>query len=617
MVSLNFSHSKDIFIFTLSKIREVYRWRETLRVNSYAVYDAGKGSMKILNYEMIYTSKYIPELDAFLWSQGELAVAKENGKTLLIDAEGHTYPYDMDYDAKIRKSAFPYERDFKTEKVNTSVFPPIPIVENNDDFDNVITEQKKIRIESNSIIWEDGSVIETQYQLCGLIGNVVICYKHVSNGGDWKHQLYGICDINGNILYEPKFTYICDAKMDGDYIFVIDNHKCGLLDYDGKELIPAHYMYIDDCDGNIAIVDHGLKLIDIRNQKELFSIFEINKEEDDEDCNYFMEKIVNGWIRVLKSYYADDSPIGLVKADGTFYSFRMKDNRWWLDSSLSRNGKKYNHMGNTFRDGLLPVYDLSRGYGFIDVNGVEVIECKYNEIHEFKKGRAKVRYDVDFGYINTKGCVFVKNGLKEIEIPSKYDWAYDFDNGVAIVQKGQSFGCVDIYLNEIIPCVFPNKIELEKAIAKIKLINNNNIDYCKKIKELEPPLCFKEGKLFGYKNLEGKILCPPVLRHARQFAEGMACVCIGGKYGYINEKMELIIKPRFDWANDFSEGLALVHEIGVGGDFYINKQGECVISAGGLEELGPFINGTVRCEKYKPYKDNDSYVLTKRVQGYE
>ena len=81
--------------------------------------------------------------------------------------------------------------------------------------------------------------------------------------------------------------------------------------------------------------------------------------------------------------------------------------------------------------------------------------------------------------------------------------------------------------------------------------------------------------------------------------------------------MELIIKPRFDWANDFSEGLALVHELGVGGDFYINKQGECVISGGGLEKLGPFINGTVSCEKYKPNKDNDSYVLTKRVQGYE
>ena len=47
-----------------------------------------------------------------------------------------------------------------------------------------------------------------------------------------------------------------------------------------------------------------------------------------------------------------------------------------------------------------------------------------------------------------------------------------------------------------------------------KLINSNNIDYCKKIKELEPPSCFKEGKLFGYKDLEGKILCPPVLRHA-------------------------------------------------------------------------------------------------------
>ncbi len=90
MDSLNFRRSKDVFIFTLGKIRKVLRCREMvggnecLMVNSYAVYDANKGTLKILNYEEVYASKYIHELDAFLWSDGEFAVAREDGKALLI-----------------------------------------------------------------------------------------------------------------------------------------------------------------------------------------------------------------------------------------------------------------------------------------------------------------------------------------------------------------------------------------------------------------------------------------------------------------------------------------------------------------------------------------------------
>ena len=620
MVSLNFQNSKDIYIFTLTKIREVYRWRGTFRhderlmVNSYAIFNARTGNLKILKYEEMYTSKYISELDAYQWIQGEFAVARENGKYFLIDAEGNTYPYDKDYDAIIRKKAFPYEIDYKSVKWNSNVFPPIPIADKNDELDNEIEVENQIRIESNKIIIGNSTEHIAPYQLCRLIGNVVICYKHVSIGGDWKHQLYGLCDLKANIICEPKYTYICEADMNCDFIFVIDNHKCGLLNYDGKELIPAQYNYIDDCDGNVAIVNHGLQLIEIQTRKVLFSTNEIVKEEGDEDVEYTMESIVDGWIRVIRYY--NDPPIGLVKTDGTFYSFRMKDSRYWLDDSQSRRGKKYDHIGETFHDGLLPVYDKLRGYGFIDVNGDEILECKYNEIHQFENGRAKVRYDADFGYLNTKGCICVKNGLEEIEIPSKYDWAYDFENGVAIVQKDQLFGCVDMYLNEIFPCVFPNRIEVEKALAKVQLINAHIDAYQEKMHELDTPSCFKEGKLYGYKDSKGNILCPPILRSAGNFSEGMAYVSIGGKYGYINERMELTIKPRFDWANDFSEGLALVHEIGVG-HFYINKQGEIVIRAGGLEKLGPFINGIVECEKFKPYKDNDSFVLTKRVQGYE
>jgi len=269
---------------------------------------------------------------------------------------------------------------------------------------------------------------------------------------------------------------------------------------------------------------------------------------------------------------------------------------------------------------LLPVFSTDRGYGYVDIDSNEVIECKYCEISDFENGKAKVRLDCEYGYINTEGCMLVNKGGKEVAIPKTYDWAYDYNNGYYIVQKGKLYGAIDEFMHELIPCSLKTKEEVELTYSKIKLhsLSLSEDTYEEKYKDLLPPILFEENKWYGYKSANGEMIFPPVLK-VRKFVEGMAIVNICGKYGYINEKLEFIIEPNYDYACDFSEGLALVHEIGKG-NMFINKLGEVVISCDyHLERIESFNNGVAGCEyNYcQPGRDNDSDKITKYRVGYK
>ena len=204
---------------------------------------------------------------------------------------------------------------------------------------------------------------------------------------------------------------------------------------------------------------------------------------------------------------------------------------------------------------LLPVFSTDRGYGYVDIDSNEVIECKYCEISDFENGKAKVRLDCEYGYINTEGCMLVNKGGKEVAIPKTYDWAYDYNNGYYIVQKGKLYGAIDEFMHELIPCSLKTKEEVELTYSKIELhsLSLSEDAYEEKYKELLPPILFEESKWYGYKSANGEVIFPPVLKVGK-FVEGMAIVNICGKYGYINERLELVIVPNYDYARDFSEG---------------------------------------------------------------
>jgi len=87
---------------------------------------------------------------------------------------------------------------------------------------------------------------------------------------------------------------------------------------------------------------------------------------------------------------------------------------------------------------------------------------------------------------------------------------------------------------------------------------------------------FNKDNKFGFKDIKGKVVIPPLYDDAFNFKEGLACVEKGGLYGYIDRKNNLVIPCIYDLGMSFSEGFACVTMKDKSG--YIDKQGNLVIS---------------------------------------
>ena len=75
-----------------------------------------------------------------------------------------------------------------------------------------------------------------------------------------------------------------------------------------------------------------------------------------------------------------------------------------------------------------------------------VVPCKYDFVYDFLEGLAQVKMNGKRGYINKKG---------DVAIPFQYDTASSFRNNIAVVQQGSNFSAIDtqgISLLDI-PCV--------------------------------------------------------------------------------------------------------------------------------------------------------------------
>ena len=111
---------------------------------------------------------------------------------------------------------------------------------------------------------------------------------------------------------------------------------------------------------------------------------------------------------------------------------------------IDHNGKeviecKYDYVGS-FEEGI------AGKYGFIDHNGKEVIECKYDYVGSFEEGIAKVEIDDNRGFIDHNG--------KEITKCIYYD-AGDFEEGRApVLRDGEGWGYIDLDGNEVIDCIY-------------------------------------------------------------------------------------------------------------------------------------------------------------------
>jgi hypothetical protein len=94
---------------------------------------------------------------------------------------------------------------------------------------------------------------------------------------------------------------------------------------------------------------------------------------------------------------------------------------------------KYDFIG-VFRDGRARVY-VNFKWGFVDLDGNEVIPLKYANVGDFYDGRAKVILNDKWGFVDTDG--------NEIT-PLKYDYVSNFFSGRATVELNKKWGCGDL-----------------------------------------------------------------------------------------------------------------------------------------------------------------------------
>lgn len=138
-----------------------------------------------------------------------------------------------------------------------------------------------------------------------------------------------------------------------------------------------------------------------------------------------------------------------------------------------------------------------------------------------------------------------------------YDYVGDFQDGMAIVNKGEKIGFIDKMGNEVIPCIYDFMEDADCSFREGLAFVRQGDKYFFIDKEGKKPFDFKYGS-------------------ANNFSEGLAVVWKDGKCGYIDTKgNEVIALTDKQFYSDFSDGLAAVSKDGKYG--FIDKTGKLVI----------------------------------------
>ena len=403
-----------------------------------------------------------------------------------------------------------------------------------------------------------------------------------------------------------------------------DAKLLGLLDKDGKEILPCKYKYISKFENGVASVEidenkywinkegNEVSQPEVTETKSVFEEYEVVERDGkygivDKDGNaitpfkYDTISVQNVYrpniIQFFNGYVVVtiNNLRGLVNEKGEevvpckHEVIQNITNGMFVSVSTS-GGKKFG-LYDTKGNEILPVI-----YSFIHIfeNGLVFVEksskcaligvpsetakepekkskvkkvkapLKYSEIGTFSEGLVSVKGKY-YGFIDKDGnevltTDYVYGGK------GGFDAADMFVDGKAIVRKG-SYGFIDKDGNVVIPCNYREAYRFSDGVARV---------------------CSVKEKMYGFINKEGNEVVPLKYIAARDFSEGLAAVKIDGKWGFIDASDKEVLPFKYDDAMSFSEGLAAVKTDGKWG--FVDKNGNEVIPCR-YDEVSSFSEG--------------------------
>lgn len=228
---------------------------------------------------------------------------------------------------------------------------------------------------------------------------------------------------------------------------------------------------------------------------------------------------------------------------------------------------RYELPSGDFSEGRAAVR-LENRYGYIDERGAMVIDPRFETAGQFSSGLARVieAGRTRYSYINKLG---------ETVVPPKYTGADDFHEGLAAVQFNGKWGYIDRQGDWVIRPQFDSASRFAEGLASVR----------------KEPCTARSDCTRQFIDRTGATVVSGIKAHELQwFSEGLALI-EDARYrmGYIDKAGKTVIAPQFKSATPFSGGLAAVaNEKGLWG--YIDHAGKYVVPAQ-FEQTFPLSDG--------------------------
>lgn len=304
-----------------------------------------------------------------------------------------------------------------------------------------------------------------------------------------EYYKYGLSETaTGKVIFPPTYSDIVSYNPLYKVLKVTRGAKYGVVNLEGKEVIPTKYYKIH----SFSNVD-GIACV----------------QEGDHHCGFMDYK---GNVITPCKYEA-------VAFFNEGFAFVKSGGLWGIINSKGQEvvSPKYNEPGH-FKEGKAFV-NIGNLWGVINSELKEIVTPKYDRESEFVEGMAFVKMNGLYGFINQEG--------KEVIAP-QYKNVRSFNEGLAPVMKGKKWGFINKANQMVIPCEYDNFGEGGFKEGNVVVWKNKKV---------------------GRVDRKGKVLIPPIYDVVYNFHDGLAAVIKNGKLGYVDSTGVLVIPCIYDSPN--------------------------------------------------------------------